>query len=124
MDRSPWYLAIIVPVGILAIGFMVYTLSLLKEQHVAMLLTMLSDVALLTLLFNVTFGILWVPAERSKLFDIRAPRRLVIVISCLLLLLGFSTWMHAVATVPLLNSRTYLAIVAIPLLLVLLARRS
>jgi hypothetical protein len=117
MERSTWHLAILVPVGILAIGFMVYTLSFFRQQHVMMLLTMLSDVAFLTILFHTLSGILFIPAERASLLG-AGSRKLLVLTACLVPILGLSIFLHVLATLPLLNSPVYASISFIPLMLV------
>jgi hypothetical protein len=118
MDRSPWHLAVIIPVGILAIGFMVYTMSLFRQQHVMMLLTMLSDCALLTIFFHTLSGILFFPTERANLLNVRTSKKSAVIITSLASLLGLSIFLHVIATLHLLNSPSYASIIAIPLLLV------
>ena len=87
-----------------------------------MLMTMLSDGAFLTILFHTLYGLLFVPAERATLLDVRSSRKPLVLAMVLVPLLVFSIFLHAIATLPLLNSSEYLLIGVVPLLLVALNR--
>jgi energy-converting hydrogenase Eha subunit A len=121
-NRFPWQFAIAFPVALVALGFMVYTLRFFKMQHVLVVLTMICDVAFLTILFTVASKALFDPEKRSSLVDFKSSRKPIMVLSIMIGLVVVSLYVHLFCGLPILNSVDYLYIVFIPLLLVIMNR--
>ena len=122
MLRTFWQFAVAIPVGIVAIVFMIYTFRLFRPEHVLLLACLLSDVAVLYIVLHVVVIVLPNGEKRAALLAMPRPRTVVVVGSVGVVLLIVSICLHLFSGVPLINTKDYLLVGAIPLLLVLFNR--
>lgn len=120
--RFQWSLLVLIPGGIIALAFMAFTLRLLKPEHVLMMVTMISDVVVLTMGLQIALTFFLEPAKRYAIIHFTSSKKSKIITGILVLFLVVSCCMHLFGGVGALNSQEYIYIALIPLLLVLLTR--
>ena len=111
-----------VPVGIVALALTLYTFRFFKQEHVLLLACVLSDVALCTIALHLLVITLPDPVKRASLLAAPISRNATTLAVTMAVLFLVSLALHLFSGVAILNSKDYLAMGFIPLLLVLFNR--